>query len=184
MSSLAFHTNQNPTRMVAKVDQQLEQLVRLRHVLDPSIVPTRTSSLSTSATRRAGTNWVSAVIVVPSEQVFSAARCFSQKSVCAMLDYRAWPRQRGICIPRARLGLVALTPGELSDACRPHRVSLVPLGDSCTRRLIPRGSASQGRRLLEAPDRGKPWRQRDGRDGMRAAGAACRADVAAAGGAE
>jgi hypothetical protein len=33
----------------------------------------------------------------------------------------------------------------------------------------PRGSASQGRRLLQAPERGEPWYQRDGCHGMRAA---------------
>src|SRR5690349_4285043 len=42
----------------------------------------------------------------------------------------------------------------------------------------PRGSASQGRGLLQAPDRGKPRHQRDSCDGMRAAGATLRADMA------
>src|SRR5262245_40734018 len=48
----------------------------------------------------------------------------------------------------------------------------------------PRGSASQGRGLLQAPDRSKPWHRRDSCHGMRAAGTACRLDVAAAGGPE
>src|SRR5215813_10124910 len=42
----------------------------------------------------------------------------------------------------------------------------------------PRGSASQGRVLLQAPDRGKPWHQRDSCHGMRAAGATRRAVMA------
>lgn len=47
----------------------------------------------------------------------------------------------------------------------------------------PRGSASQGRRLFQAPDSGKPWHQRDSSHGVRAAGSACGADVAASRGA-
>jgi hypothetical protein len=45
----------------------------------------------------------------------------------------------------------------------------------------PRGPASQGRRLLQTPDRGKPWDQCNSCHGMRAAGAARRAGLAASG---